>query len=106
MCRTPPAVHSTDMETIVSVAIFAAVLLSMGASLGAQSAPDSAQCRAALDAASRDSQSVRIDLLVFPLDRANHISADYGGLIGAGIRQFLASRIRWRSMCILRARRS
>ena len=62
----------------------------MGASLGAQSAPDSAQCRATLDAASRDSQSVRIGLLVFPFDLANHISAEYGGLIGVGIRQFLA----------------
>jgi TonB family protein len=62
----------------------------MGPILGAQSAPDSAQCRATLDAASRDSQSVRIDLLVFPLDRANHLGADYGVLIGAGIRQFLA----------------
>lgn len=70
--------------------LFTVVLLStMGSILGAQSAPDSAQCRATLDAASRDSQSVRIDLLVFPLDRANHVSADYGGLIGVGIRQFL-----------------
>lgn len=65
------------------------VLLSMGRILGAQSAPDSAQCRATLDAASRDSQSVRIGLLVFPLDRTNHLSASYGGLVGAGIRQFL-----------------
>ena len=86
--------------------LFTLVLLSMGASLDAQSDPDSAQCRATLDAASRDSQSVRIGLLVFPLDRANHVSAAYGGLVGAGIRQFLPSRIRWRSMCILRARRS
>jgi len=65
------------------------VLLSMGRILGAQSAPDSAECRATLDAASRDSQSVRIGLLVFPLDRTNHVSASYGGLVGAGIRQFL-----------------
>jgi TonB family protein len=71
--------------------LFTVVLLStMGPILGAQSAPDSAQCRATLDAASRDSQSVRIGILVFPLDRANHITAAYGGLIGAGIRQFLA----------------
>ena len=70
--------------------LFTLVLLStMGPILGAQSAPDSAQCRATLDAASRDSQSVRIGIFVFPLDRANHISAAYGGLIGAGIRQFL-----------------
>jgi TonB family protein len=65
------------------------VLLSIGPILGAQSAPDSAQCRATLGAASRDSQSVRISILVVPLDRANHISAAYGGLVGAGIRQFL-----------------
>jgi TonB family protein len=64
--------------------------LTIGSALGAQSAPDSVQCGATLDAASRDSQSVRIGILVFPLDRANHISAAYGGLVGAGIRQFLA----------------
>jgi TonB family protein len=62
----------------------------MGPILGAQSAPDSVQCRATLDAASRDSQSVRIGILVFSLDKANRISAAYGGLVGAGIRQFLS----------------
>src|SRR5690349_21043614 len=66
------------------------VLASMSRLLGAQSAPDSAQCRAALDAATADSQSTRISILVSPVDTANHLSPAFAGLIGAGIFQFLA----------------
>ena len=66
------------------------ILASMGRVLGAQSAPDSAQCRAALDAASPDSQSTRVSMLVVPYDTANRLSPAYAGLIGVGIRQFLS----------------
>jgi TonB family protein len=64
-------------------------LLSIGSALGAQSAPDSAQCHGALEGVTPDSQSTRISVLVFPMDTANHLTPAYSGLIGAGIRQFL-----------------
>jgi TonB family protein len=67
-----------------------ALLACTGRILGAQSAPDSAQCRVALTAASPDSQSTRIGILVDPLDTANHLGTPYRELIGQGIHQFLA----------------
>jgi TonB family protein len=70
--------------------LFTVVLASIGPVLGAQSATDSAQCRVALNAASPDSQSTRIGILVDPVDTANHLSAAYRGVIGAGIHQFLS----------------
>jgi hypothetical protein len=70
--------------------LFTAALLSIGSALGAQSAPDSARCSAPLDAATPDSESARISVLVSPMDTANHLAPAYSGLIGAGIRQFLS----------------
>jgi hypothetical protein len=68
----------------------AVALASMARILGAQAAPDSAQCRIVLTGASADSQSTRVSMLVVPYDTANHLAAAYAGLIGAGIRQFLS----------------
>jgi len=70
--------------------LFTLVLASSGPVLGAQSAPDSVQCRVALTAASPDSQSTRISIMVDPVDTANHLTRSYAGVIGAGIRQFLS----------------
>ena len=70
--------------------LFLAVLASTGSILGAQSAPDSLECRVILSAASRDSQSTRLSIVVNTFDTANHLSTVYRGLIGAGIRQFLS----------------
>jgi hypothetical protein len=79
--------------TIVLVSIALACSRGRGARrpvLGAQSARDSVvTCRVALDAASRDSQSMRISIIVLPFDKASHLSHAYGGLVGAGIHQFL-----------------
>lgn len=74
----------------MSLRCFLTVLASMGSVLGAQSAPDSVQCRIILSGASRDSQSTRLSIVVSPFDTANHLSAVYRGLVGAGIRQFLS----------------
>src|SRR5262245_14036674 len=69
---------------------FTLVLASTGTVLSAQSAPDSAQCRVTLNAASRDSQSTRLSILVSPHDTANYLSASFRGLVGMGIHQFLS----------------
>lgn len=70
--------------------LLTAGLLSVGRVLAAQAAPDSAQCRVALDAASVDSQSTRIGIIVDPVDTTNHLTRAYGALVGEGIRQFLS----------------
>lgn len=69
---------------------FAVVLTCTARALHAQSATDSAQCRVSLSAASRDSQSTRISILISPFDTVNRLSASFSSLVGTGIHQFLS----------------
>jgi TonB family protein len=88
-----PGLHQVDNDhpRMMSLRFLLAIALASTAPvLGAQTAPDSAQCSVALSAASPDSQSTRISILVFPFDTANQLSASYRGLIGTGIHQFLS----------------
>ena len=59
-------------------------------SLSAQSTPDSAECRAVLHAATRDSQLIRILLHVRPFDSVSvKMSTAFQAVIGDGIKMYL-----------------